>query len=142
MRAIVVAGFVLAALATTVSAQGHAQIYPVSTGTNNAGSATVSNMRGYVDQIVLALPSGATSALVRVGATNSFGGPITWLATNTVTATKAFRPRIDGTDAAGAALTSDPPGRYFAWGDDIKVWVTSASPTGKVWSVKITVSDQ
>jgi hypothetical protein len=142
MRVIVVAGFVLAALATTVSAQGHAQVYTVSTGTNSAGSTTVSNMRGYVEEVVLALPAGATTALVRVGATNTIGGPMVWLATNLLTATKTFYPRFDSTDAAGVALTSDPPQRFFAWGNDLKVFVSSANPTGKVWKVNIKVSDR
>jgi hypothetical protein len=56
------------------------------------------------------------------------------LANKTIDATALIRPRIDGTDTNGAALSSDPPGRYYSYGDTFTVSVLDANTTGKTWT--------
>ena len=57
------------------------------------------------------------------------------LASKEIAATTLIRPRLDGTDTAGSALTSDPPGRYLSYGDTIAVAVSGANTTGLTWRV-------
>jgi len=112
----------------------------VATGTNTSGSAAA-QIAGYVDEIVLALPTGtAVTGTVAVVATQPMGNTVT-LASKEITATTLIRPRLDGTDTAGSALTGDPPGRYMSYGDNFAVTVTDANVTGKTWSVWIKYDD-
>jgi len=48
-----------------------------------------------------------------------------------------YRPRLDGTDTAGSALTGDPPGRYLSMGDVI-LTVTNSSAASAVYQALIT----
>jgi hypothetical protein len=63
------------------------------------------------------------------------------LASATVTNMARFRTRVDGTDTAGPALTSDPPERYFLIGDTVKFVVTD-SATNKTWRCRIKTNDK
>ena len=78
---------------------------------------------------------------VTLAVTQPSGNTIT-LATKGIAATTLFRPRLDGTDTAGAALTSDPPGRYLSYGDTWTLTVAAASVTGKTWRVWIKYDDR
>ena len=101
---------------------------------------TVTTIAGYIDEIVLALPTGALTGTVSVVATQPMGNTVT-LASKEITATTLVRPRLDGTDTSAAALTSDPPGHYLSYGDTITATVTSANVTGKTWKVWIKWDD-
>ncbi len=112
----------------------------VATGTNVAGSVSTTGISGYIDEIVLELPNGALTGTVAVTATPLVGSAVT-LASKTITSTSLIRPRLDGTDTGGSALTSDPPGRYLSVGDKINIAVTAANVTGKTWRVYIKYDD-
>lgn len=113
----------------------------VTTGTNLAGTATSSVIAGYIDEIVLKIPTGTSvTGTVAVTAAQPMGNSVT-LASKELTATTLVRPRLDGTDTAGSALTSDPPGRYLSFGDTITAAVTGANTTGLTWRVWIKYDD-
>jgi hypothetical protein len=132
-----------AAVLLAVCAYGkpqHATV-TVTTGTNDTGTATLTTLSGYVDEIVLELPTGtAVTGTVAVTASPPIGSAVT-LASKTIAATALIRPRLDGTDTAGSALTSDPPGRYLSYGDTITATVSSANTTGLTWRVWIKYDD-
>jgi hypothetical protein len=109
----------------------------VTTGTNDTGNTSTGVIAGYIDEIVLIIPAGTTvTGTVAIVATQPLGNTVT-LASKEITATTLVRPRLDGTDTAGSALTSDPPGRYLSYGDTITATVTAANTTGLTWRVGI-----
>ena len=114
--------------------------FDLATGTNDTATAGTTAIAGYIDEIVLELPSGATTGIVTVTATPAVGAAVT-LASKTISATTLIRPRLDGTDTAGSALTSDPPWRYMTARDTITATVAAASHTGKTWRVFIKYDD-
>lgn len=110
-------------------------VIDATTGTNATGSASTSAIAGYIDELVLVLPTGtAVTGTVAVTAAQPMGNSVT-LASKEIAATTLIRPRLDGTDTAGSALTSDPPGRYLSYGDTITVAVSGANTTGLTWRV-------
>ena len=116
------------------------QTVSIATTTNAFGSTTVTDISGYIDEIVLELPSGALTGTVAVAVTPPVGSAIT-LASKAITATTLVRPRLDATDAAGSAVTGDETWRYLSFGDSIACSVTTANVTGKVWRVWIKWDD-
>ena len=115
--------------------------FSLTTGTNTTATAGTTAISGYIDEIVLELPSGATATgAVAVTATPIVGAAFT-LASKTISATQLVRPRFDGTGTDGTALTSDPPGRYMSAGDKLTATVSSADPTGLTWRVFIKFDD-
>ena len=115
--------------------------FPLSTGTNTTATLSTTAISGYIDEIISELPSGSSATgVVSVTATPLIGAAVT-LSTNTITATKLVRLRVDGTDSTGSALTSDPPSRYMSAGDKITCTVGSASLTGLTWRVFIKFDD-
>jgi hypothetical protein len=137
-KLVIIAGASLMACACLAGPQ-HVT-FNLATGTNDTATTTTTAISGYIDEIVLELPAGATSGVVSVTATPVVGAAVT-LASKTITATQLVRPRLDGTDTAGTALTSDPPWRYMSAGDKITASVASASHTGKTWRVYIKYDD-
>lgn len=127
-------------MACACLAEPKAKTLTFATGTNTTATATETAIAGYIDEIVLEAPSGVTSGIVTVVATQPMGNTVT-LATNTATSDVLVRLRVDGTDNAGSALTSDPPGRYLSFGDSIAATVISADPTGLTWRVWIKYDD-
>ena len=111
--------------------------FSLATGTNTAASTSTTAISGYLDEIVLELPTGtAVTGTVSVTATPAVGAAVT-LASKAIAATQLVRPRLDGTDTAGTALSSDPPGRYMSAGDKLTMAVASANTTGLTWRVFI-----
>ncbi len=131
-----------AGLLTAACAWGRPQQATLSlaTGTNTTATTSTTAISGYIDEIVMELPTGATTGIVAVTATPTVGAAVT-LAGKNLSATQLVRPRLDGTDTAGGALTSDPPGRYMSASDKITATVTAASNTGKTWRVFIKYDD-
>ena len=121
------------------AAPKHATI-SFATGTNTTATAADTSIGGYIDEIVLEAPSGVTSGIVSVVATQPMGNLVV-LASNTITADKLVRLGVDFTDTAGAAFTSDQPRRYLSFGDSIAATVTAADPTGLTWRVWIKYDD-
>ena len=115
--------------------------FSLATGNTNTATTSTTAISGYIDEIVLELPSGATATgAVAVTATPPIGAALT-IASKTISATQLVRPRFDGTGTDGTALTDDPPGRYLSYGDTITATITSADPTGLVWRVRIKYDD-
>ena len=115
--------------------------FSLATTTNDTATANTTAVSGYIDEIVLELPTGtAVTGTVAVTATPLVGAAVT-LASKTISATQLVRPRLDGTDTAGTALTSDPPGRYMSARDKITATVSSANTTGLTWQVFIKFDD-
>ncbi|MFH1604096.1 MAG: hypothetical protein ABIH03_09335 [Pseudomonadota bacterium] len=121
-------------------AKPKAKIISAATGTNTTATAADTSIVGWIDEIVLEAPTGVTSGIVAVVATQPIGNTVT-LASKTVTVDVLVRPGLDFTDTAGSALTSDPPRRYYSYGDSIALTVTAADPTGLTWRVWIKYDD-
>ena len=128
-------------LAACAFADPQVTVLSIALGTNTTGSATTSVPAGYIDEIVLDYPAGAVSGIVTATATPAVGQAVT-LVSKTAVTNVLFRPRLDGTDTAGAALTSDPPWRYLAYGDLFTFSVSAADPTGVTWRVAIKYDDR
>lgn len=116
---------------------------PVSVSTNvamagtNLVQATLYNVSGYLDEILVSANDATSVASVAVYAVppDTYATAVT-VATNEVTASKLFRPRFDGTGTDGAALGSDPPGRVLLYGETIIVRVANTG-TNVVWTFRI-----
>ena len=104
------------------------------TATNAFGGAN--GITGIIGEVMIAVSDAASTGNVLVSYTplDGYSADVN-IATNAVTATKTFRPVLDGTDTAGVALTSDPPNsRYLLCGEQVGV-IVSESPTGVTWRV-------
>ena len=123
---------VTAACALCVAEPVTKPIY-IAMGTATAKTQTVENVRMEIDAVTVSVSDGVSTGAVVV----SYSPLDTALAavniaTNSVTDEKTWRPRVDGTDVAGSALTSDTPGQYVLIGDTVS-FVVSGSPTGVTW---------
>lgn len=129
----------LATLACVAVAEPTDEPIYLAMGAATAGTQTISNIRGYVDTVYVAVSDGASTGTVLIAIvpldTNVSAINI---ATSSVTASKAWYPVIDRTDTAGTALTSDPPSRYSLAGDSLRM-IVSGSPTGVTWRATIKV---
>ena len=98
---------------------------------------TINNLRGYMDEIYVSCSDGSSTGTVYLAYVPSDAiTPAVNVATGAVAAAKLWRPRIDATDIAGVALTSDPPGRVMFAGESLRMIVTG-SPTNKTWRATI-----
>ena len=123
---------VIAAGAACVAEPVSQPIY-IATGAGTAGTQTVASVRMEVDAITVSVSDGtSTGAVVVSYSPLDTALASVNLATNSVTDEKTWRPRVDGTDVSGAALTSDAPGRYLLTGDTVS-FVVTGSPTGVTW---------
>lgn len=140
MKRILSLGAAMLGLACQVYAGPQSELIEVKTGTNDTGSSSI-RLNGYVDEIVLDLPAGtAVTGTVTVTSVSAYGAAVT-LATKAIAADATIRPRLDGTDNTGSALTSDPPGRYMAAKETLTATVSSANTTGLTWRVLIKYDD-
>ena len=106
-------------------------VLTVNTDTNGVGSATQYDLTGVVDTINVSVADGASTSTVTVAYTPLYMSAVN-LATNSIVASKTFRPRVDATDVAGAALTGDDPVCYSLVREDLTVSVTNALASS-VW---------
>jgi hypothetical protein len=106
-------------------------------GSATNGTQTVSRIKGYLDAVYVSVSDGASTGTVSLATVPlDTGVDAITVVSGAVTNNAVFRPRVDGTDTAGAALTSDPPWRYPIAGDSLRFIVTS-SPTGVTWRATI-----
>ncbi len=91
--------------------------------TNGVGSVTFGNMRGELDAVYVSSATTADVAVAYSPAGDGVGDID--VATNTVALTKVFRPRVKGTDVAGADVTDYS--RYILAGEDVGVTVTNGA---------------
>jgi len=106
-------------------------VLTVNTDTNGVGSVTQAELTGDVDTINVSVVGGTTTGTVAVAYTPRYMSSVN-LATNVIVGSKTFRPRVDATDVAGAALTGDTPVCYSLVRDDVTVSVTNAAASA-VW---------
>jgi hypothetical protein len=120
------------------------RLVPLVIGTNGTASATVTDVRGYVEEIAVVVPTGSPTGSVSVTAQSNISSLAALaLATNAaVTANMLVRPVVDSTDATGGALTSDPPRRPLLWGESVLVSISAAAPTGATWRVVIKTNEE
>ena len=124
----------LIALLVLVSLCAYAQkeiVITVNTDTNGVGTASQADLTGVIDTIHASVVGGTSTGTVTVAYTPSHMSAVN-LATNSVVASKTWRPRVDATDVAGAALTGDDPVPYILFANDVTVSVTNA-PASSVW---------
>lgn len=136
--------FIVACLTACVSlaAGPSVQKVEVATGALDGGTSTITSVIGYIEDIQVVCTDGVSTGSVEVAYVPADTAVAAVnLATNSVVASKLFKPRVDGTDVTGAALTSDPPGRYFIVNDAIRLIVTG-SPTGKTWRAYVKFNDK
>ena len=98
---------------------------------------TNSNIRGWVEEIVIDVVSATTTGDLTVAVSPPLGTDETIYDKDDLAADVTVRPRLDGNDAAGAALTNDPPWRKTVVGDDIILTLENVSATSTVFNVSI-----
>ena len=109
------------------------------TATNAATAVTETNtkVRGEIQEIFIDLAT-ATTATVVIAVSPEVSTMTGYnLFSGGVSADTRLRPRFDGTDAAGAALTSDDPWPAVIVGDTITVTASGFDSTNKVVKVII-----
>ena len=96
-----------------------------------ADTAKTPELYGELCQIELIASGDLTNATVTIVAESPWSdmSDVTLYSSTNVVADTVIRPRFDGTDAAGAALTSDPPWPYVLARDKIELQVHSAAAT-------------
>ena len=106
-------------------------------GTAASKTNTINNLRGYLDEIFISCSDNSSTGNVWLAYIPADGiTPAINIATGVVTAAKAWRPRLNATDIAGVALTSDPPVRVMFAGESLRL-IISGSPTNKTWTATI-----
>lgn len=110
-------------------------VITVNTDTNGVGTTTQAKLTGVVDTIHASVVGGTVTGTVAIAYTPSRMSAVN-LATNAVVASKTWRPRVDATDVAGAALDGDDPVPYVLFANDVTVSVTGA-PASSVWNAVI-----
>lgn len=110
-------------------------------GDASGGTSTVTDATGFLEEILVLCTDGASTGTVSVSIDPTDTTVAEYnIATNVVIDEKRWVPRRDATDIAGAALTSDPPQKYYLAGDAIRLIVTS-SATNKAWRLRVKMSD-
>ena len=98
---------------------------------------TIHNLRGYMDEVYISCSGGISTSTVHLAYVPLDGiTPAANVATGVVAKAKLWRPRLDGTDIAGADLTNDPPARVMFAGESLRMIVTG-SPTNLTWTATI-----
>jgi hypothetical protein len=127
----------LVCLASALSALADEVIIEVTTngGTNTT---TSGDIVGYIEDITIDVITAATTADVSVVTSPSLSTMtgVTLVNANDLAADTVFRTRLDGTDAAGTALTSDDPGKFYC-NNALILSVSDASATGRVFKAII-----
>ena len=115
----------------------------VTTTTNTiTGTNTINNLRGYMDEIQVSVSDGISTGTVALAYVPLDGiTPAVNVATGEVIVAKVWRPRLDGTDIAGAALTNDPPARVMLAGESLRMIVTG-SVTSRIWTATIKLDER
>ncbi len=111
-------------------------------GATTGGTNTITaDLWGYIEELTVTCSDGVSTGAVVVAVQPSDAKATAYnIATNSVVASRLYRPRVDATDISGTALSSDPPVRYCLMGDSISYAVTG-SPTNVTWTLTIKLSD-
>jgi hypothetical protein len=124
---IAIFGAAIVACASFASPKDIIKTQALTTGT--AFTNTYYGLVGYVHEINVSVSDGSSTGTVEVAAVPKDGiTSAVNLATNSVVGSKVWYPAIDKTGVDGAALSSDPPGRFLLVGDGLR-WIVTGSPT-------------
>jgi hypothetical protein len=134
-----IAALCIAGLAAVAFARPRQTEMKVAVGVKTGGSATEKTITGYIEEIVVEKPAGATSADITLKVTQPMGNEIT-LADKTFTATTLIRPRLKATTADGTELGTNAV-QYLSLSDVWTLSVTNSNPTGVTWRVWIKYDD-
>ena len=115
----------------------------VTTITNTtSGTNTINNLRGYMDEIHVSVSDGVSTGTVYLAYVPLDGiTPAVNVATGEVIEAKVWRPRLDGTDIAGADLTNDPPARPMLAGESMRM-IVLGTVTGVTWTATIKLDER
>jgi len=137
MRKLMFTALAVVGSACALIAEPDTKMVAIVLGNATGGTNTLSGVRGYIEDVYVTCSDGVSTGDVKVAFIPLDGvSAAVDVGTNSVVGVKVFRPSIDRTDVNGAALTSDPPGRYLIDGDSIRLIVTD-SPTNKTWKAVI-----
>lgn len=134
-------GALLAALlvAGVVAAEPRNYTFPLAMTSNTASTGTMAGVVGQLVEITVSCSdNNSTGSMAIAYLPNDGLASAVNVATATVVKTKTWRPTVDSTDVAGAALTSDPPGFFYLAGETLRLGVWG-SPTNKTWTATIKV---
>jgi len=113
-------------------------------GATNTVYATNSNVRGYIEEIIIDTPAANTTGdlTIAVSPSLSTASDFTLFDTNGLAGDYFLRPRFDGNDADGTILTSDNLWRKAVVGEDIILTLEQCTNTGLVFNVLIKYEKQ
>ena len=145
MRKIVFTALIALVAVTLAYAKPQAVIVPMALGNNTAATNTIGGdlgITGRIGEIMVSCSTLTYTGNVKVAYTPADGyASDVNMATNVVVGTKTWRPRLDGTDTIGDALTSDPQdNKYLLVNENIK-WIVTGSPTGVTWKITIKLDE-
>jgi hypothetical protein len=140
MRVLGIMAVVVLSVATSI-AQPNTLPITVATGTGTGGTNVMGGISGYINEIQVSCSDGASTGTVYIAYVPKDGiTAAVNIATNAVAASKIWRPVVDYTDTAGAALTSDEPGKYLIVGESLRM-IVLGSPTNVTWTATIKLDD-
>lgn len=144
-KGLLVGAAVLASLLYVARAELDVKFIDLALGASSSGSVTFNTVEGYIEEINVLVTDVSDGSItgnvtVAVDPVDSTVSEYTIATNGAVAGSARWRPRVDGTSAAGADLTSDPPGRYPIHGETIKAYI-HGSPTATTWRVRIKTSD-
>lgn len=140
MKSLIYIAFAILVAAVCSYGKPQNQTLTAAIGTNTTASATSAGVQGYIEAVYVSVSDGSSTGTVNVTYAPPTGGTSVNTATNAVTDEKVWRPRVDATDVAGAALTSDGPVRYSLGGDTV-TFAVSGSPTGLTWTCVLVIDE-
>lgn len=135
---------ILLAFILNCKAEPKAYLFNIAMGSKTATTNTLggdAGITGSIGEINVTSSDGSSTGSVWIAYNPKDGSTAVNMATNVVIGSKTFRPRADGTDISGAALTSDPQNlKYLLCNETIKATILN-SPTGVTWKVTIRTDD-
>jgi hypothetical protein len=107
-----------------------------------AGTATINNLDGWIEEIVVTCSDNASTGVVAVTvAPGDYTNSAVSLATGTATAEKRWRPRVDSTTVAGADNTGDAPVRFIIKDETISFAISASESSNVTWRCRIKYDD-
>lgn len=130
------------AVAQSSFASPDRQVLSVTTGTNETATVSATNtvIRGTVDELFIDVVTAGSTGNVSVTYYPDVVGltaGVSLYSASSVGSDKYLRPRLDGTDASGNALTSDPPWPVTVCGGSIVFSVASANATNRTFKAVV-----
>jgi len=107
-----------------------------------AGTNTVGNVDGWIEEIVVTCSDNASSGTVNVAyAPGDYTNTAVSVATGIATAEKRWRPAVYLTTVAGVNLSSNEPSRFIIKDEIITFTMSLCSSSNKTWRCRIKYDD-